>query len=136
MLTLAVVATRGGIGKTAAAANLGGLLRDLGRRVLFFDAHVHPSLTPCSKASGEAQDNSALLAVTTTNKSAVAPRDAATVRGPVCLHVPLRTGYLIRQQLWALMRSLGGKLAPNDSDLQADAGATGLVSGTSTVPSF
>lgn len=34
MLTFTVVASKGGVGKSTASANLGGLLRDLGYRVL------------------------------------------------------------------------------------------------------
>jgi len=45
MLTLTVVATKGGVGKTTLSANLGGLLRDLGLRVLLVDADVQPSLS-------------------------------------------------------------------------------------------
>lgn len=45
MLTFTVVATKGGVGKTTVAANLGGLLCDLGHRVLFVDADVQPSLS-------------------------------------------------------------------------------------------
>ena len=45
MIVLTVVATKGGVGKTTTAANLGGLLRDLGLRVLLIDADVQPSLS-------------------------------------------------------------------------------------------
>lgn len=45
MLTITVVSTKGGVGKTTLAANLGGLLRDIGLRVLLIDADVQPSLT-------------------------------------------------------------------------------------------
>lgn len=51
MLTLTVVATKGGVGKTTVAVNLGGLLCDLGHRVLFVDADVQPSLTKYFKIS-------------------------------------------------------------------------------------
>jgi chromosome partitioning related protein ParA len=54
MLTLSVVATKGGVGKTTLAANLGGLLHDLGLRVLLVDADVQPSLTKYFKLSHEA----------------------------------------------------------------------------------
>ena len=45
MLTITVVSTKGGVGKTTLAANLGGLLHDLGLRVLMIDADIQPSLT-------------------------------------------------------------------------------------------
>lgn len=45
MIILTVVATKGGVGKTTTTANLGGLLRDLGLRVLLIDADVQPSLS-------------------------------------------------------------------------------------------
>ncbi len=45
MLTFTVVASKGGVGKTTVSANLGGLLRDLGYRVLLVDADVQPSLS-------------------------------------------------------------------------------------------
>lgn len=45
MLTFTVVASKGGVGKTTFSANLGGLLRDLGYRVLLIDADVQPSLS-------------------------------------------------------------------------------------------
>lgn len=45
MLTFTVVASKGGVGKTTVSANLGGLLRDLGFRVLLVDADVQPSLS-------------------------------------------------------------------------------------------
>lgn len=46
MFTITVVSTKGGVGKTTLAANLGGLLRDIGLRVLLIDADVQPSLIP------------------------------------------------------------------------------------------
>ena len=45
MLIFGVAATKGGVGKTTIAANLGGLLADVGSRVLLIDADVQPSLT-------------------------------------------------------------------------------------------
>ncbi|MBS0468290.1 MAG: ParA family protein [Proteobacteria bacterium] len=38
MLVIGVLATKGGVGKTTIAANLGGLLADIGYRVLLIDA--------------------------------------------------------------------------------------------------
>lgn len=45
VITFAVVSTKGGVGKTTQSANLGGLLADLGMRVLLVDADVQPSLS-------------------------------------------------------------------------------------------
>lgn len=136
MLTLAVVATRGGIAKTAAAANLGGLLRDLGHRVLFVDADVHPLFTRCFGASSEALESAASLDINTTNKSAVALRDAATARGPLYRHDPRRAGHVIHQPPRELAPSLEGKNASSHFDFRADTDESGLADGVSTVPSF
>ena len=45
MMRITVVSTKGGVGKTTVAANLGGLLADLGYRVLLVDADVQPTLS-------------------------------------------------------------------------------------------
>lgn len=45
MTRITVVSTKGGVGKTTVAANLGGLLADLGHRVLLVDADVQPTLS-------------------------------------------------------------------------------------------
>lgn len=45
MLILTVTSTKGGVGKTTLTANLGGLLADLGYRVLLVDADVQPTLS-------------------------------------------------------------------------------------------
>lgn len=54
MLTLTVVATKGGVGKTTLCANLGGLLADLGYRVLLVDADIQPALSRHFQLSHEA----------------------------------------------------------------------------------
>ncbi len=41
----AVINTKGGVGKTTFTANLGGILADMGRRVLLIDADFQPSLS-------------------------------------------------------------------------------------------
>lgn len=45
MIVVTVVSTKGGVGKTTLAANLGAILADLGVRVLLIDADIQPSLT-------------------------------------------------------------------------------------------
>lgn len=45
MMRITVVSTKGGVGKTTVAANLGGLLADMGYRVLLVDADVQPTLS-------------------------------------------------------------------------------------------
>jgi chromosome partitioning related protein ParA len=45
MIKLAFVSTKGGVGKTTLAANLGALLADMGLRVLLVDADEKPSLS-------------------------------------------------------------------------------------------
>jgi chromosome partitioning related protein ParA len=45
MIQLTVVSTKGGVGKTTLTANLGGILADLGQRVLLIDADIQPTLS-------------------------------------------------------------------------------------------
>lgn len=45
MRVCAVVSTKGGVGKTTVAANLGGLLADAGLRVLLIDLDIQPTLS-------------------------------------------------------------------------------------------
>ncbi|MCQ9186656.1 ParA family protein, partial [Streptomyces sp. IBSBF 2953] len=42
---ISVVSTKGGVGKTTIAANLGGLLADAGLRVLLLDLDSQPTLS-------------------------------------------------------------------------------------------
>lgn len=55
MFVLSVAATKGGVGKTTIAANLGGLLADIGFRVLLIDADVQPSLSRYFAISHQAE---------------------------------------------------------------------------------
>lgn len=45
MKVIAVISTKGGVGKTTTAANLGGLVADAGLRVLLIDLDVQPTLS-------------------------------------------------------------------------------------------
>jgi chromosome partitioning related protein ParA len=45
LIKFTVMSTKGGVGKTTLTANLGGLLADMGLRVLLIDADVQPSLS-------------------------------------------------------------------------------------------
>lgn len=45
MIVYTLCSTKGGVGKTTLAANMGGLLADLGLRVLMIDADIQPSLS-------------------------------------------------------------------------------------------
>ncbi|MBI1194993.1 MAG: AAA family ATPase [Gammaproteobacteria bacterium] len=44
-LKITITSTKGGVGKTTLTANLGGLLTDLGQKVLLVDADVQPTLS-------------------------------------------------------------------------------------------
>jgi len=44
-LKLTITSTKGGVGKTTLTANLGGILADLGYKVLLVDADVQPTLS-------------------------------------------------------------------------------------------
>ncbi len=45
MLVISVISTKGGVGKTTIAANLGGYIADAGLRVLLLDVDVQPTLS-------------------------------------------------------------------------------------------
>ncbi|KXU38264.1 chromosome partitioning protein [Ventosimonas gracilis] len=45
MQVISIISTKGGVGKTTTAANLGGLLADAGLRVLLLDFDVQPTLS-------------------------------------------------------------------------------------------
>ncbi len=44
-LVVSIVSTKGGVGKTTTAANLGGFLADAGMRVLLLDLDIQPTLS-------------------------------------------------------------------------------------------
>ena len=54
LFTITIVATKGGVGKTTLCANLGGLLADMGYRVLLIDADIQPALSRHFQLSHEA----------------------------------------------------------------------------------
>lgn len=45
MQVVSIISTKGGVGKTTTAANLGGLAADAGLRVLLLDLDVQPTLS-------------------------------------------------------------------------------------------
>ncbi|TAG49742.1 MAG: ParA family protein [Betaproteobacteria bacterium] len=45
MIPIGVISTKGGVGKTTLTANMGGLLADMGFRVLLIDCDIQPSLS-------------------------------------------------------------------------------------------
>jgi len=45
MQVVSIISTKGGVGKTTTAANLGGLVADAGLRVLLLDLDVQPTLS-------------------------------------------------------------------------------------------
>ena len=45
MQVISIISTKGGVGKTTTAANLGGLVADAGLRVLLLDLDVQPTLS-------------------------------------------------------------------------------------------
>lgn len=79
MLRIAVVSTKGGVGKTTLTANLGGLLADLGLRVLMIDADAQPSLSKYYPIRHQAQRG--LTSVITTG--VITPDAISTVDLPV-----------------------------------------------------
>ncbi len=44
-IKITIMSTKGGVGKTTQSANLGGILADLGQRVLLVDADIQPTLS-------------------------------------------------------------------------------------------
>lgn len=54
MKILAVISTKGGVGKTTSAVNLAGLLADAGKRVLLIDLDIQPTLSSYLHLKSEA----------------------------------------------------------------------------------
>ncbi|MDT0498608.1 ParA family protein [Algiphilus sp. W345] len=77
-LVITVCSTKGGVGKTTLAANLGGLLADLGQQVLLIDADIQPTLSSFYGLSDHAPAGYRRCFRTGTSKTAsVAPTSAA-----------------------------------------------------------
>ena len=55
MYTIGVVSTKGGVGKTTLAANLGAILADFGLRVLLIDTDPQASLSKYFELQTEAE---------------------------------------------------------------------------------
>jgi chromosome partitioning related protein ParA len=56
MIVLSFVSTKGGVGKTTLAANIGGILADMGLRVLMVDADIRPMLSKYYTLEKPAED--------------------------------------------------------------------------------
>lgn len=54
MKTLAVISTKGGVGKTTTAVNLAGVMADAGKRVLLLDLDIQPTLSSYLNLKSEA----------------------------------------------------------------------------------
>ena len=67
-LKITVTSTKGGVGKTTLTANLGGILADLGHRVLLVDADIQPTLSSYYPLESRAEHGlSALITEAVTN---------------------------------------------------------------------
>jgi len=108
-MRVTVVSTKGGVGKTTVAANLGGLLADFGFRVLLIDADVQPTLSSYYPLRSQAEGGLfELVALRRTDQvvsataipdlDLVVSNDAAGQLPNVLLHAPdgrLRLKYLL-----------------------------------------
>jgi len=54
MYVLSIISTKGGVGKTTTAANLGGILADASKRVILLDLDIQPTLSSYFELSYEA----------------------------------------------------------------------------------
>lgn len=71
----AVVNTKGGVGKTTFTANLGGILADMGQRVLLIDADFQASLSSHYKIKQQAEYGLKELIITRTFKGCISKTD-------------------------------------------------------------
>ena len=108
-MRVTVVSTKGGVGKTTVAANLGGLLADSGSRVLLIDADVQPTLSSYYPLRSQAEGglfelvalrrtDEVVSATAIPNLDLVVSNDPAGQLPNVLLHAPdgrLRLKYLL-----------------------------------------
>lgn len=109
MKRITVVSTKGGVGKTTVAANLGGLLADFGYRVLMVDADVQPTLSSYYAIRSEAPSGifqflvagdtaSAVSSTAIPNLDLIVSNDPAGQLPNLLLHAPdgrTRLGHLL-----------------------------------------
>ncbi|WP_397458547.1 ParA family protein [Pseudomonas asplenii] len=101
MQVVALASTKGGVGKTTIAANLGGLAADAGLRVLMLDLDVQPTLSSYFALKNQAasgtyellalneQDLSGLISRTSvTNLDLIVSNDPQGQLSTLLLHVP------------------------------------------------
>lgn len=67
MKVISVISTKGGVGKTTTAANLGGLVADTGLRVLLIDLDVQPTLSSYFELTHRARGASTSCWLSTSN---------------------------------------------------------------------
>jgi len=60
-LKITIMSTKGGVGKTTQTANLGGILADLGQRVLLVDADAQPTLSSYFELKHQAENGLSAL---------------------------------------------------------------------------
>lgn len=70
-IKVTVVSTKGGVGKTTCTANIGGMLADLGQRILLIDADVQPSLSSYYRLAGQAPSGLSELITRPTTAGAI-----------------------------------------------------------------
>lgn len=64
-IKVTIMSTKGGVGKTTLSANLGGILADMGQRVLLVDADVQPTLSSYFSLHSRAKSGLTALAMGT-----------------------------------------------------------------------
>jgi len=96
-IRLTVVSTKGGVGKTTLTANLGGILADLGQRVLLIDADIQPTLSSYYRLTHHATRGLVdVLESGDTARASARQRSAATSFSSTTPRPGFRTGSSIR----------------------------------------